>query len=88
MSVPSFFEIYSTPNVLFLLSLEYCGLVDDVFLVAVVLNRAIVLVSSLAVAAASPVISALAVDDLVVVALDGLFHIFTTAVGHFDSASV
>ena len=88
MSIPSFFEIYSTPNVLLLLSLEYCGLVDDVFLVAVVLNRAIVLVSSLAVAAASPVISALAVDDLVVVALDGLFHIFTTAVGHFDSASV
>ena len=88
MSVPSFFEIYSTPNVLLLLSLEYCGLVDDVFLVAVVLNRAIVLVSSLAVAAASPVISALAVDYLVVVALDGLFHIFTTAVGNFDSASV
>ena len=34
MSVPSFFEIYSTANVLLLLSLEYCGLVDDVFLVA------------------------------------------------------
>ena len=58
------------------------------FLVTVVLNRAIVSVPSLAVAAASPVFSVLAVDNLVVVALDGLFHIFTTAVGHFDSASV
>ena len=85
MRVPSFLEIDSTPNVLLLLSLEYCGLVDDVFFL---LQWAIVLVSSLAVAAASPVISALAVDDLVVVALDGLFHIFTTAVGHFDRASV
>ena len=88
MSVPSFLEIYSTPNVLLLLSLEHCGFVDDVFLVTVVLNWAIVSVPSLAVAAASSILSVLAVDDLAVVALDGLLHIFTTAVGHFDSASV
>ena len=49
---------------------------------------AIFFVPSLAVAAASSVLSVLAVDDLAVVALDGLLHIFTTAVGHFDSASV
>ena len=86
--VPSFLKVYSTPNVLFLLSLEYCGFVNDVFLIAVVFHWAIFLCSFLAVAAASSVLSVLAVDDLAVVALDGLLHIFTTAVGHFDSASV
>ena len=88
MLVPSFLEIFSTPNVLLLLSLEYCGFVDDVFLIAVVFDWAIFFVPSLAVTAASSVLSVLAVDDLAVVALDGLLHIFTTAVGHFDSASV
>ena len=88
MFVPPLFEVYCASHIVFLFSLQYLGVVNNVFLIAVVFDRALVFLGWLAVASTPLFLVVLLVDNLTVLCFLDLRHVFHAAVRDFYSISV